>query len=92
MDAINSINNVFYYIHNARMVRGNDGHYYPEAVLQADFPCGIEHATDKWNGCVRRNDGDTVKAFISFYADLDNTHRKIMTQWVMDNYDCGFHI
>ena len=88
MDAVNAVNKAFYFIHNAKFVRDENGQYYPEVILKAEWPCGLPHAKAKWMRIIKANH-DTTLSMLAFYAELDNQHRRVMTEWVMENYNCG---
>lgn len=88
-DSVNEINNVFHFIHNVKFERDENGNYYPELVLKAHWPSSTEHIKDKWTRIFRQNDGNETAAMLQLYSDVDKQHRRVMTEWVMDNYDCG---
>ena len=84
-----AINEMFYYINNAEMVKA-DGYmtsgWVPSVIDKCDWPCGHDHAVDSWNSI---DDMPIVNKFIVFYGNLDNENRKAMLNWILDNYKSG---
>jgi hypothetical protein len=94
MDNIQAINNFFYWIHNHQWLPGretdpNDNRYYPDVVMKADWTCDREHMQDKWWIPECSCDAERTMAF---YANLDADNRRIMLEWICNNYDCGISI
>ena len=93
MDNVYAINNFFYFIYNISFIKDENGRYYPELILKADWPCqSLDHIKEKWMHNFRGVDGNDALGMFHFYADIDNSHRRVMTEWILDNYDCGYHI
>ena len=76
--------NVFYYLYNAPMTREGE-YYYPNVVLKADWKCGRDHIKNKWVKYFLENH-DIAQTLLTLYANLDNSNRKVFTNWVMENY------
>lgn len=89
MDNIQAINNFFYWIFNRKSSMGNDGNYYPDVVMQAEWTCNREHIMSKWYG---RDCSSEAERALHFYGDLDKENRRIMLEWICDNYDCGITV
>lgn len=88
MDNINSINNFFYFIKNVRFVKHKTlGEFVPEFLCAWNDP----HLLEKWNEVNEESD-ELDSAIINFYAQLDNKNRRIMLEWIENNYDCGLRI
>ena len=49
----------------------------PQFLAEAKWTCNLPHMIDKWNeACRPRNT----------YANLDNDNRRILLEWVLQNY------
>lgn len=84
----NAFNKVFYYIYNFKSVLYN-GSYYPEAIVAPDWTCNTEHIAAKWKDL---DNYPHEKQFLRFYAELDNENRRIMLDWIQDNYQLNSQI
>lgn len=94
MDNVQAINNFFYWIFNHKMTPGrevnpNDDRYYPDVVMEADWACDRRHLMSKWQG---RDCSSVAERALLFYSELDKTNRRIMLEWICNNYDCGITV
>lgn len=92
MDNVEAVNEVFYFIHNTDFEKDETGSYYPKVILEANWPCNRDHIKNIWLRSIQNNDGNTAQALIDFYADVDSKHRRVMTEWVLENYHSGIRI
>ncbi len=64
---------------------GTKTHYVPEFLKKVKWTCNINHMIEKWNYATRTQDPDAY--MVKFYAELDNTNRKLLLEWVVQNYN-----
>lgn len=56
----------------------------PKFLAEAKWTCSLPHMIDKWKeACGSRN---TDAYLVAFYASLDNENRRILLEWVLQNY------
>lgn len=91
--AIMAINKWLYYGWNYKVVTHtwNNGtgrmktKTLPQFLVEAKWTCNLDHMIGKWEDAVQC---DNPNAYLNkFYAELDNTNRKILIEWVMKNYN-----
>lgn len=59
--------------------------YVPEFLKEVKWTCHISHMLEKWNHATRSQDPDTYMT--KFYAELDNNNRRLLLEWVIQNYN-----
>ena len=56
----------------------------PQFLAKAKWTCNLPHMIEKWkNACQSRNPDAYI---VNFYANLDGNNRKILLEWVLQNY------
>lgn len=97
--AILAMNNLFYYAMNIPYdyvmysLPWNDEvkkDWLPKFFGEIEWDCCVAHMIDKWNNA--ENHGGYYGKFFAFYAELDNTCRRKLLQYIIDNYDSGSKI
>lgn len=56
----------------------------PRFLAEAKWTCNLNHMIDKWNEACRSRNTDAY--LVTFYANLDGDNRKILLEWVLQNY------
>ena len=56
----------------------------PKFIAEARWTCNLPHMIDKWNDACRSRNPDAY--LVTFYANLDNDNRRILLEWVLENY------
>ena len=56
----------------------------PRFLAEAKWTCNLPHMIDKWTSACRSQNPDAY--LVKFYADLDNENRRILLEWVLQNY------
>lgn len=62
-----------------------DTDYVPEFLKEVKWTCNIAHMIGKWKHATRTQDPDTY--MVKFYADLDDNNRKLLLEWIMQNFN-----
>ena len=57
----------------------------PEFLLKVKWTCNIEHMIGKWKAACSYGTPDGYLP--RFYAELDQTNRALLIEWVMKNYN-----
>lgn len=57
----------------------------PQFLKEVKWTCHISHMLEKWRRATRTQDPDTYMT--KFYADLDDNNRKLLLEWVVQNYN-----
>ena len=90
-DNVQAVNDIFYYMNNCPMVHSNGFYgagYVPDVIVEASWTCSVEHITDKYLGY----DASPDVALFKLYAELDSDNRRILTEWIINNYNSGVAI
>lgn len=56
----------------------------PAFLVEAKWTCNLDHMLEKWHKSIKN--GDVHSYLTRFYADLDTENRKILLEWVLQNY------
>lgn len=63
---------------------GTKSVYVPKFLAEAKWTCNLPHMISKWNdACTSRNPHAYL---VTFYANLDYDNRRILVEWVLENY------
>lgn len=85
---IQGINKFLFWCWNYEPVRCEiDGEYYPDAIMKVKWSCNLLHIIDKWKTTLRKAHDETDLACIRFFSELDRTNRRLMLDWVVNNYN-----
>ncbi len=72
--------------HEWKSIHGTSkAQYVPRFLAEAKWTCNFDHMLEKWRNAYCRSNGDSH--LVAFYADIDNANRKILLEWVMNNYN-----
>lgn len=56
----------------------------PTFLFKIKWSCNFDHMVEKWIEATRYKDPDTY--LIRFYCELDLWNRRLLLEWVMNNY------
>ena len=56
----------------------------PQFLAEAKWTCNLPHMIEKWNNACQPRNPDAY--LVKFYANLDGDNRKILLEWVLQNY------
>lgn len=56
----------------------------PTFLFKVRWSCNLDHMVDKWVAATRYKDADTY--LIKFYCELDLWNRRLLLEWIMENY------
>ena len=60
--------------------------YVPEFIKEVKWTCHISHMLEKWTAAATHS--QTSDAYmVQFYADLDDNNRKLLLEWIIQNYN-----
>ena len=57
----------------------------PEFLAKIKWTCNFDHMYSKWKLAIMNDNPNEY--LIKFYAELDNENRKLLLEWVMENYN-----
>ena len=57
----------------------------PRFLAEIQWTCNFDHILSKWHLAVK--DSNTDAYLVKFYAELGNENRRLILQWVMENYN-----
>ncbi len=57
----------------------------PQFIAEAKWTCNLLHMIGKWQDACRSH--NTNAYLVDFYANLDGANRKILLEWVLENYN-----
>ena len=57
----------------------------PQFIKEVKWTCNTSHMLEKWNKATRTQDPDTYMT--KFYAELDYNNRRLLLEWVIQNYN-----
>lgn len=79
------INEVFYYLHNYKIISYQNIAYLPDVLVKADFPCDRDYIVQKFLSY----EEPITNGLMILYGDIDNACRKAMLSWILTNYKSG---
>lgn len=90
--AIKAINKWFYFAMNYETILhewvGVSGErcskHLPSFLVEAKWTCNLDHMLSKWNVATQSQNPSAY--LMSFYAELDNSNRIALIEWLMTNY------
>ena len=59
--------------------------YVPEFLKEIKWACHISHMLGKWTIATRSQNPDAY--MVKFYAELDDTNRMLLLEWIIQNYN-----
>lgn len=90
---IEAVNRWLFYGWNYEMVNvevpdfvngGSKTVHIPQFLAEAKWTCNLPHMIEKWNNACQPRNPDAY--LVKFYANLDGDNRKILLEWVLQNY------
>lgn len=57
----------------------------PQFLVEVKWTCNFDHMYQKW--CIAVHDTDPNSYLVKFYAELDDSNRELLLEWVMEHYD-----
>lgn len=93
MNNINAINKWFYFSMNYKsdyydwttMYGEKKQDYLPTFIMEVKWACSLDHIIGKWNYILYDYNG--YARMNKFYGELDSTNRKLLLEWVLENYN-----
>lgn len=58
--------------------------YVPRFIAEAKWTCNLHHMISKWQQACDSQHPDAY--LVAFYASLDTFNRRILLEWVLENY------
>lgn len=89
---IEAVNRWLFHGWNYETIRVEVGNYnggtktvdIPQFLAEAKWTCNLPHMIEKWNNACRSRNPDAY--LVKFYSMLDGDNRKILLEWVLQNY------
>ena len=96
--AIIAMNDLFYYAMNIPYEQITYKNYQnevvskwvPKFIKNVEWPCDVQHMIEIWENAVE--DGGYWGSYMCFYSKLDNTCRRKLNEYIIDNYNSGSNI
>lgn len=61
--------------------------YIPEFLANVDWTCNFDHILKKWRDITNDGNGNSSECVPSFYAELDDSNRELLLEWIMEHYE-----
>lgn len=96
--AIQGMNEMFYYAMNIPYVQityrnfggGEHTKWVPTFIKEVPWNCNMLHMVEKWESCIEKC--GAFGEFMYFYSLLDNENRRLLLEYILDNYTSGSKI
>ena len=57
----------------------------PQFLKEVKWTCNLDHMIEKWHHAVKSRNTDAYLP--AFYANLDGDNRKLLLEWILQNYN-----